>query len=68
MLSMDLTSSGLAAGTWAGTSCVVFGAACGCGADAGAAEDCPAALKLKSVKSYNQCENLEFMVRPPAKG
>jgi hypothetical protein len=65
MLSMDLTSSGLAAGTWDEGSCCGFGAACGCGVAAGAVEDCAAALKLKSVNHTASEKSLNFMVRTP---
>jgi len=68
MLSIDLTSSGLGAGTWAEGSCDGFEAACGYGVAAGAVEDCPAALKLKSASPTANAKSLNFMTRPPVKG
>src|SRR5712664_3097835 len=61
MLSMDLTSSGWGAGTWAERSCGV----CGGGVAGEAAGDCAAAATLQSERTAANVRSWNFIVGPP---
>src|SRR5258708_18486195 len=64
MLSMDLTSPGLGAGTWADRSWGVLGGVCCCVAGE-AAGDCGAAAILQSERAAAIVGSLNFIGRPP---
>src|SRR6267143_5939552 len=64
MLSMDLTSSGLGAGTWAERSCGGLGWVCG-GVAGEAAGDCAAAATLQSERAAANVRSLNLTVCPP---
>src|SRR5712664_3630313 len=67
MLSVDLTSSGLGAGTWVEGSWGGLTAAC-CRAACGAVEVCAAEVKLKSESTAAKVRSLNLMEHPPFAG
>src|SRR6267154_3073717 len=67
MLSVDLTSSGLGAGTWVEGSGGGLTAAC-CRAACGAVEVCAAEVKLSSDSAAAKVRTLNLMEHPPFAG